>query len=204
MAWQAYAAAAAAPVVLSALLPRPKQPDQRVRAPDMPDRSAYINQYLNNAFSQNTDLYKSAADRLAGQINQQMALRGLANSSMADASLRSGLTDLNMRWMAEAAERERAALGLISQIDEANAARQMGINQANLAADWRQYEMANQNRQALIGGIGSVAQAGASGYARQQELDALRYRPTTVQYGVPSYGPNYGMPSQLGGGYGGY
>jgi len=208
--WWAPLAAAAIPAAVGMFQKRPSMSGGMVAMPQMPDRTAYIDQMLQTSFDPNSEIYQIAAEQLRAKVNQQLAQLGLMNSSYGINASTSSQAELARKFIEDAANRQRQGLGLALDNDRAVAEMQMGINTRNADNAYRAYLDEDQRKRDLVMGVSGLAGAGLSAYGnyqQAQELAANRVQqqenfnrlfpqttPSGAQVGVP-YGSSYSYGS---------
>jgi|694.fasta_scaffold13615_13 hypothetical protein len=176
--WEYAAAAAAAPLVSSLLMPRPSAPS----GPDYsgimammntPEMQAYRSQMLRNAFDPQSELYQTALNRALATSSRAMASRGLANSGAGLGYTQGMLQDLAAKFLDNQTGRQTAAYN-----SAVGGLGQMGGLMANMAsgqynAARANYEDQVRNQMGFAQGIGNIANSALGAYQYQQMMDRM-------------------------------
>lgn len=199
MGW-ATVAAIAAPYVMSALMPKPKQPGYR--DPGTPtDRSKYINSLLQTGFSDQSDIWQRASAGAEDRVSRILGRSGMAGSSIGGQLHSLTQADLASKFLEGQLDRQARALAPVLAYDNnLYNARAGNANTAyNSAMD--AYNMTNQRNAGTIGGLSGMINAGMGAYQtnqandlraqqlaqNQQIIDNMQGRYGTPSYGVPGY-----------------
>lgn len=202
MAWAALAAAAV-PLIMDAMKGKPDMP--QMAAISRPDRSNYINQLLASGFDPQSEIYSLAAKEMSNQVNRQLALLGLTNSSYGMGMMNDAQSDLARKFAADAFQKQLQAMTMVSNYDNAIVNQQMDQNQALYNAAMGNYNAQMGDRNSQIQGWANLAGTAAGAYTSHQEqkrIDAQRaedrafferiYGSTKPQMGVPYQGSQPG------------
>jgi hypothetical protein len=193
-------AAMLVPTIAGMLTSRPKMPNMQAAMPAMPDRSKYMNTMLDTSFNPNSEIYALAADQLGEQVRQQLALLGLTNSSMGNNMMINQQSELARKFIEDAARRQQAGLGMALGYDMDVAKMQMGLDGQNFDRSMMNYQMRDQEKRELIGGLGSAIGGGISYHQNQQMLDAVKANQARMTanfnntFGIAPGGSQYGVP----------
>lgn len=148
MAW-----AGLIPIAYDMLRPKPGAPT--INLPARPDRSAYINQILNNGFNPNNDLYKLAQESTMAKINQELAARGIMGSAATQAQ--SGtMAHLANNYVQNELNRQIAAMTMANNYDSGVMNDQMGVARMRSDQDWRSAGLDEQRGQAMVRNLGGL------------------------------------------------
>lgn len=172
------AAAAAAPLVMDLLTPKPQVPSlQTAQSSQNPSESYFQNKMLSDSFNPNSDMYKRSADVANANVQNELARLGLNRSSAGIKAVQDTNTNLAANWQQQAAQRESQALGELNQNQQLN----NQINEFNAGVGNEQlmggYNAAAQNRANLINATGSLSKAGASIYGQQGGPPSAQQQP---------------------------
>ncbi len=184
------------PIAYDMIRQKPGAP--RLDTSNVPDRSAYIDQYLKGAFDPNSRLYQLAIQQANAQVNAELARRGIMGS--AGEQLRSGnLTDLANKFLENEMARRGQALQVVGQMDRG----QMDMSRLRNEQGWAELGLQEQRQRDMIrnasGAIGSVY----GYYDKQDELKRQADREAQAQKNFemyigarsPSGGTYYGSPT---------
>lgn len=189
-------AAIAAPVVAGALMPRPGVPGYMGRQKFMtPEEERYYNEYLQSAFSPQSQLQMLASQQAQSNMAAQLARMGLGGSSLAISAQAANQADLANKFL----ERElaRRKMGMDAIYNKAQT--ELGIGNSMRQSAMDKYEADMAAKKAMLGGIGSAAGMYVGYQGRQNIADQLAanrgafmnamYPPAPyfpeVQYGAP-------------------
>ncbi len=183
-------AAAALPYIIGAMQKKPKSPPPPSQVV-LPDRSAYMNQILQDGFNTNSTMYHNASDQVQEQVNRALARQGLVGSSGGAQAMVDSQNKVAQTFIDEKLRREQAAMGVVQGYDMGKA----GIDQNNSAAlaayNAASYQSALARQAAVVQGVGSVAGAAANAYGAQENRDYWANR----GYGPRSTAPYQSMSS---------
>lgn len=135
----------------------------------LPDRSGYQNQILSSGFDPHSELYRIATERAMANINNNLANRGMGNSSMGVAAQAHSQSELANAFLESELQRRIQAFQAATGYDIAGANVQMGVANAQNADAWKRYDASNKENQQMWGGIQGLFQAGASAYGGYQQ-----------------------------------
>lgn len=197
--------AGAVPMVGSMLMGggqgRPSGPDysQVMAYLNSPEMLGYRNQLMDTAFNPNNDLYNTAMSRSMASGNRLAASRGLGTSGAGLGFIQNAQNDLSNKFVEGEFQRRLQAYQAATGAAQSQA--QMGMNMANNQYDARMagYNDDQAGRAGLIGGLGSMVNAGVSAYNYNQQQSDLKdmmsgYGARTPGYGGMPAGSVYGQP----------
>lgn len=170
------AAAAATPYIMNMLMPQPSQPQAQ------PIDMTAQNQVLKNAMNPDMSGLNRASDTAQASVGSSAARMGLGRSSAALGAQANTQAQLASNWQENAIKNQIAALQPFQAGNEFNANLQ---NRYAMMA----YNNAQQQRMNMIGGAGSLAQAGAYAYGMNQTNNSTPY--TNINFNMPDQGTMY-------------
>lgn len=193
-------AAAVAPTLVSAILPKPKIPGYQ--GPGVPtDRSKYINSLLETGFSDQSKEWGLAADIAQDRVNRILGRSGMAGSSVGAQLHSMTQGDLAAKFLEGALDRKARALAPVLTYDNNLYSARAGNANAAYNSAMDSYNAMNQRNAGTVQGISGLINAGmgayqmnqAQGYREQQlaqnqqVIDMMRTNYGAPTYGVPSY-----------------
>lgn len=209
--------AALLPYVINAMTPRPDAPGAPAPVV-LPDRSKYQDMILQSGFNPQSELYNIATQRAMNEMNNQLINRGLASSSFGLNQLQSTQAELANKFLENEIQRRIQAFQAATGYDMQAAGIQQNNNQAAYNHDMARYQREVGDRNAMVGGIGNLVNAGIGVYRQYQGDQQAALREANAQkrfdmmmgggqrspvapsggaidYGVPSFSynsPTYG------------
>jgi len=162
-------AAITLPYVLSAMQDKPDRPEYRPPSGgQLPDRSGYLDEILQEGFSPQTELYEQATDVISDKIARQMGRRGLGSSSFASSAQSAALSDLANKYLENELKRKMDAVNTVTGYDMNKQRLAQNAYDAAYQAQMGDYKDQMDRQAAVTQGVAGMAQAGLGLYQRQQ------------------------------------
>lgn len=184
---------------------RPSGPDysQVMAYLNSPEMIGYRNQLMDTAFNPNNALFDQAMNRSMASGNRLAASRGLGTSGAGLGFIQNAQNDLASKFAENEFQRRLQAYQAATGAAQNQA--QIGMNMANnqYDASMAVYNDEQAGRAGLIGGLGTMVNAGLSAYNYNQQQNALKdmmagFASRTPGYGGTPAGSVFGAPIQGG------